>query len=88
MLAQAKLARSAEYEITTAVTTGGATSLGGAYAVHGTNGQPVSTPLQGGSFRVAAGFWPMLRDSFDIPIFDDGFESGGLSRWSHSEPPQ
>lgn len=41
-----------------AVSGGGGTSAGGAFAVSGTVGQPEAGTLSGGSFRVEGGFWP------------------------------
>ncbi|MEO1086344.1 MAG: hypothetical protein AAFY88_19075 [Acidobacteriota bacterium] len=68
---------------------GGGSSVGGAFQLHGTVGQPDASPadMVGGAFTLAGGFWayrPMPTvdpcTGADV-IFCDGFESGDLSLW-------
>ncbi len=56
---------------------GGAASIGDAFFLQGTVGQPDAGGSSGGEFTLRGGFWTPAGQS-DI-LFKDGFESSGLS---------
>ncbi len=59
------------------IDSGGGYSTGGAYAVHGTIGQPDAGRHSGGSYVLQGGFWSGASHLATGPIFRDGFESIG-----------
>ncbi len=61
------------------VDSGGTISSDGTFALTGTTGQTDAAWSSDGTFTVEGGF---LSPSSRQSIFQDGFESGGLSRWS------
>lgn len=63
---------------------GGGTSMGGAFALSGTIGQPDAAFLAGGVFFLTGGLWAVAADS--AMLFGDGFESGNTDTWSATNP--
>jgi hypothetical protein len=55
------------------IANGGATLAGGAFRLSGTVAQPVTSSTDGGSYRLAAGFWTSSAGAADR-IFADGFD--------------
>jgi hypothetical protein len=57
-----------------AIADGGATLAGGEFRLSGTVGQPVTSSADGGSYRLAAGFWSASSVEQTDRIFADGFD--------------
>lgn len=49
------------------IDSGGGTSVGGDYSVGGTIGQPDGGAMNGGSFQLSGGFWPVTRSRERTP---------------------
>ena len=62
---------------------GGGLSNSNDYELVATVGQVDVGVSSGGDFDLTAGFWASRPD---LPIFNDGFETGDTSRWSNSTP--
>jgi len=60
---------------------GGGTSEGGAYRLHGTIGQADAGKMTGGAFTLTGGFQAGVAAA-PAEIFRDGFESGDVDAWS------
>lgn len=62
---------------------GGEVSSADDFRIIGTLGQPEAGTLSGGGFELVGGFWAGI-DARTVDVFEDGFETGDVSRWSSS----
>lgn len=60
LLGAAVTARAQSFSITSSVVGAGGTIGGGGFTVTSTVGEPVSSPMSGGSFAIATGFWSVV----------------------------